>query len=113
MCDEIGVDQMGGKMKNILLVCSAGMSTSLLVSKMQKVADARGIECNIEAHGNSNIARFDGKVDVCLVGPQIRYAQPELQKALPNVKVEVIDMRVYALGDGDAALDQALGLIEE
>lgn len=100
-------------MKNILLVCSAGMSTSLLVSKMQKVADERGIECNIEAHANSNISRFDGKVDVCLVGPQIRYAQAELQKALPNISVEVIDMRVYALGDGDAALDQALSLIKE
>lgn len=100
-------------MKNILLVCSAGMSTSLLVSKMQKVAEKRGVECNIQAQANSNISRFDGKVDVCLVGPQIRYAQAEIQKSLPSIKVEVIDMRVYALGDGEAALDQALGLIKE
>lgn len=100
-------------MKNILLVCSAGMSTSLLVSKMEKAAAARGIECNIQAHANSDIARFDGKFDVCLVGPQIRYAQADLKKSLPNIEVEVIDMRVYALGDGDAALDQALSLIKE
>ncbi len=99
-------------MKNILLVCSAGMSTSLLVSKMQKAAEARGIEVNIEAHANSDIKRFDGKVDVCLVGPQIRYALNQLQEALPGIGVEVIDMRVYALGDGDAALDQALALIK-
>ena len=30
-----------------MLACSAGMSTSLLVTRMQKSADERGIECNL------------------------------------------------------------------
>ena len=30
--------------KTIMLVCSAGMSTSLLVTKMQKAAEAKGME---------------------------------------------------------------------
>ena len=36
-------------MKNILLVCAAGMSTSLLVNKMKDAAKAKGVEININA----------------------------------------------------------------
>ena len=61
-------------MKKILLVCSAGMSTSLLVSKMQKVSEERGLDYEIFAEANADIGRFNGKVDVGLVGPQIKYA---------------------------------------
>jgi PTS system cellobiose-specific IIB component len=31
-------------MKRIMLVCAAGMSTSLLVTKMEKAAEAEGLE---------------------------------------------------------------------
>ncbi len=36
-------------MKTIMLVCAAGMSTSLLVSRMQKAAEAKTIEADIFA----------------------------------------------------------------
>lgn len=36
-------------MKNILLVCAAGMSTSMLVKRMQDRAGAAGIAANINA----------------------------------------------------------------
>ena len=36
-------------MKKILLVCNAGMSTSMLVAKMKKAAQADGVEVSIEA----------------------------------------------------------------
>lgn len=100
-------------MKKILLVCSAGMSTSLLVNKMKAEAAARGIECVIEAHGFSDVKRFDGEFQCCLVGPQIRYAKDQIAKDLPNMPVEVIDMRVYGMADGPKALDMALGMIGE
>ena len=36
-------------MKNILLVCNAGMSTSFLVNKMNEAAKGMGVEVNIKA----------------------------------------------------------------
>lgn len=36
-------------MKRIMLVCAAGMSTSLLVTKMEKAAEAQGLESDIFA----------------------------------------------------------------
>lgn len=35
--------------KNILLVCNAGMSTSILVKNMQDAAKTLGVDCAIEA----------------------------------------------------------------
>ncbi|MDU7678329.1 MAG: hypothetical protein E7K11_05000 [Enterococcus faecalis] len=37
--------------KTIMLVCSAGMSTSLLVTKMQKAAEDRGMEQKLQPKG--------------------------------------------------------------
>ncbi|WP_373852595.1 PTS sugar transporter subunit IIB, partial [Tetragenococcus halophilus] len=39
--------------KTIMLVCSAGMSTSLLVTKMQKAADDKGLDAEIFACSSS------------------------------------------------------------
>ena len=36
-------------MKKILLVCNAGMSTSMLVLKMEKAAQDKGIEMEVKA----------------------------------------------------------------
>ena len=41
-------------MVKILLVCSAGMSTSFMVNKMKDSAKARGIEAEIWAYGSIN-----------------------------------------------------------
>ncbi len=99
-------------MKRILLVCGAGMSTSILVKKMQDVAAEKNIECEIEAHGNVDIGQFVGKFDVCLVAPQIRFSLEEIQKALPSIPVEVIDMLIYGTANGEKALEQAIDLID-
>lgn len=98
-------------MKKIILVCSAGMSTSILVSKMQKAAEEKGIEAKIEAHANASLERFVGEWDCCLVGPQIRFAKDKVQASLGGIPTEVIDMKVYGMGDGPAALQQAIDLI--
>lgn len=98
-------------MKKILLVCSAGMSTSLLVSKMEKVAQEQGLEVTIAALSVSAIQEEVGNWDVCLVGPQIKYALDQVKETL-NIPTEVIDMRVYGMANGQAALEQALGMMK-
>lgn len=63
-------------MKNILLVCSAGMSTSLLVSKMKEAAKEAEIEVNINALPISECDSVIDTVDIVLLGPQVRYQKP-------------------------------------
>jgi len=101
---------------NVLLVCSAGMSTSLLVEKMKKVASDRGIEADIWAIGSSYLeSELNTKdVDVILVGPQMRYELANIQEqaARRKIKAEGIAMQDYGLCRGEKVLEQALTLIE-
>lgn len=96
-------------MKNILLVCAAGMSTSLLVNKMKAAAKEKGIEINIDALPVSECSSVIDKVDIVLLGPQVRFQKPQVDALVKGrIPVEVIDMRLYGTMNGKAVLDQVL-----
>ncbi|KPI57075.1 PTS lactose transporter subunit IIB [Clostridioides difficile] len=98
-------------MKKILLVCNAGMSTSILVEKMKKVAQQRELDVKIWALSNSEAAVLDEEVDCVLVGPQLKFALNQVEGNFPGKPVAVIDMRVYGTINGEKALNQALELM--
>lgn len=102
-------------MKNIMLVCSAGMSTSLLVTKMEKSAEDRGIETNIFAVSEAEAINHYDKIDILLLGPQVRFLQSKLEKQLAsyNVPVKVIESVDYGMVNGEKVLEDALGALEE
>ncbi len=101
-------------MKNILLVCAAGMSTSMLVKRMQEHAAASGIAVNINALAISEAKEKIKKnaVDVVLLGPQVRFQKSEIEEvAHGKMPVAVIDMKYYGQMDVPAVLDSALTLL--
>lgn len=101
-------------MKRIMLVCSSGMSTSLLVVRMQAAAKNRGIEVEVFAASEADAKnRFD-EVDVLLLGPQVRYLLSKMQglAAPKGVLVHVIDSADYGAMNGDKVLAQALRLLK-
>ncbi|MGL5616713.1 MAG: PTS sugar transporter subunit IIB [Sarcina sp.] len=98
-------------MKKILLICSAGMSTSLLVTKMEKAAAERGLNFEISATGSGTYKAEAAKADVLLLGPQVRFMIREVSSAIPGKPIEVIDMKAYGKVDGSAVLDQAIRLL--
>lgn len=99
-------------MKTIILLCSAGMSTSLLVSKMQKEAKERGLEFHIEAFGTSMVDEAARVADVILLGPQVRFQLNDVKRRV-SVPVDAINMRDYGTMNGKAVLDQAILLLGE
>ena len=99
-------------MINILLVCNAGMSTSILVEKMKKVAIEKGIEAKIWALSSTEAKNNKEDVDVVLIAPQLKFAVKDIQNSFQDRPIEVIDMRVYGTIDGNSALNQALNLIK-
>lgn len=104
-------------MKTIMLVCAAGMSTSLLVTKMEKAAEAQGVEAKIFALSASEADPEieKGEINVILLGPQVRFMlkQFEEKAAKINVPVEVINMQDYGMMNGEKVFATALKLIEE
>ncbi|MBS4174566.1 PTS sugar transporter subunit IIB [Bacillus sp. FJAT-49736] len=97
---------------NILLCCSAGMSTSLLVTKMQKAAEVQGVESKIWAVGATEVHNHIDQADVLLLGPQVRYMLKEMKKVgdAKNIPVDVISPQHYGLCNGEEVLKQALQL---
>lgn len=100
----------------IMLVCAAGMSTSLLVTKMQNAAEEKGIEADIFANASNEAdGSLENKnIDVLLLGPQVRFMKSQFEQKVEgtDVLVDVIDMQDYGMVNGEKVLQSALDLIE-
>ncbi|MCM2532246.1 PTS sugar transporter subunit IIB [Neobacillus pocheonensis] len=98
----------------ILLCCSAGMSTSLLVSKMEASAKNQGIDCEIWAVGSTEVNNHLDKADVLLLGPQVRYLLSQLKKEgeKKGIPVDSINPTYYGLCNGEEVLKQAINLLK-
>ncbi|GKU27656.1 PTS sugar transporter subunit IIB [Clostridium folliculivorans] len=102
-------------MYNIVLFCSAGMSTSLLVTKMEAAAKAQGIEAKINAYSEAQMAKYVPEADVVLLGPQIRFALARAKKICDehNVPIDVIAPQDYGMMNGQKVLEKAIALIKK
>lgn len=98
-------------MKTIVLACSAGMSTSLLVTKIKQAADAEGVEINIyaipEAKIDQEVTELGDNLKVLLLGPQVRYMLDSTKKKHDGKGffIDVIDMKSYGMMDGVAVFN--------
>lgn len=70
--------------RKVLLICAGGMSTGILMRKMEKYAEEQGISLKIEAVGMSAYEDVYKNYDVILLGPQqslfwfpVRFLPPE------------------------------------
>lgn len=106
-------DRGGLNMMNILLCCAAGMSTSLLVTKMEAAAKSQGIEVRIWAEGADAVKRHVDSADVLLLGPQVRYLLPQMKKLgeANNIPVDSINPVHYGMCNGEEVLKSAIDLI--
>lgn len=103
-------------MKNIMLVCNAGMSTSMLVTKMESAAKEKGIETTIWAVPVSEVADevASKEIDVLLTGPQVKFMLKEYRELYePKIKVGDIKMTDYGVMNGKNVLKMALDMLGE
>jgi len=96
----------------VLLVCNLGMSTSMLVQKMAKAAEERGMDLTIDAKPVSVAEREMDEWDVVMLGPQVRHQKGKLEAATDHTPIVVIDMRDYGLMNGEKVLDAAIKVVE-
>lgn len=98
----------------ILLVCSAGMSTSLMVNKMKKVAEDNKFEAEILAVAEANAKSHFDTIDILLLGPQVKYLEDKMrEKAAGRFPVMTINTQKYGMMDGLGVLKDALKTIKE
>ncbi|WP_082234610.1 PTS sugar transporter subunit IIB [Halobacillus massiliensis] len=100
--------------KKITLVCNQGLSTSMVVKKMQESANNKGIEAHIEAVPESSLKKSSKDTHVILLGPQISYKLKSFKDEYQpqGIKVEVINGADYGMLNGEKILQDALSLME-
>ena len=86
---------------------SAGVSTNILVKKMEEEAARLGYECTITAYSLAQAAEGAANADVLLLAPQAGHSLAELQVKYPNVPSTVIPQKLYGALDAVEILDLA------
>ena len=102
-------------MTKVMFVCSAGMSTSLLVEKVKKEAKNAGVDLDLYAVSEAEAKKDLTQAEILLLGPQVRYLESAFRKELEGsgVKMDVIEMRTYGLMDGKKVFQQIEAMIDK
>lgn len=102
-------------MVTIKLFCAAGMSTSLLVTKMRIIAEEKGIEADIESFAENHLNKQLDGLDVALLGPQVGDTLSKVKAICEpiGIPVAVIEPKDYGMMNGEKVLDLALSLIKK
>ncbi|MDD2971158.1 MAG: PTS sugar transporter subunit IIB [Lachnospiraceae bacterium] len=99
----------------MILACSMGMSTSLLVEKLKEEAGKRNLTMDIEAIAYDKMDLYADSTDILLLGPQVRYLLAKFKTQYGDrVKViEAMNMSDYALLNAAKILDEAMSKYQE
>ena len=101
-------------MKKVYLFCSAGMSTSMLASNMQDVANQHNLPIKVAAFPHNKLEEIisEDRPDCILLGPQVKYMYEETveQFGSQGIPIAVIDQGDYGMMNGEKVLDFALKL---
>lgn len=99
---------------NILLACSSGITTNLLVNKMLDASLASGRNDKIRAVGQAELDAAMHDSDVLLLGPQMKFLYEKLvpRAQETNTKIGTIPAKMYANIDGEGILKLAIETCE-
>ena len=88
---------------NILLCCCAGMSTSLVVSKMERRQRSKARTTRSGLLNRAKLPTRSVSSTCCLLGPQVRHLQRKLTKTVNGTApVAVIEPTAYGSCNGSA-----------
>lgn len=103
-------------MKKVYLFCSAGMSTSMLASNMQDVANQHNLPIKVAAFPHNKLEEIisEDRPDCILLGPQVKYMYEGTveQFGSQGIPIAVIDQGDYGMMNGEKVLKSAIRLIK-
>lgn len=89
---------------NILVICGAGISTSILVENMRDYADE---DMQIKASSVEHLKQYVRNADIVLSAPQIEYVKDKVESVCKSVNVPIYMLNKQAYGnmDGKAVIE--------
>lgn len=105
------------KKRSILLFCDAGMSTSIMVKKMEAACEKHKMPFEISAHPIAKAVEVceQKKPVLVLLGPQVKFLQNKMEKQLSkfDIPVDVIDTTLYGAMDGEEVMKQSVRILKQ
>ena len=104
-------------MIKVLLICAAGMSSSLLEASIKRAAESAGVDLEVSAYF-ANIGTYwdfeEHPFDVILIAPQVRFMKKSIAKKVEplGIIVESIDPQAYGMVDGEKIFQQISDALE-
>jgi PTS system cellobiose-specific IIB component len=103
--------------KTALLICTAGITTGLLVKNVQNAADERGLDIHVYSAPAiiAEQAIQSQSIDALMIGPQSKYEIARLKDFLTYkaVPYKLISRENYEILDGEAVLEEIIALMGE
>ena len=101
-------------MKKIVLVCVKNYDAFAceVAKDIQQVADDAGIEIECSSMTAAELHRLPTDTDLVLFAPPRYRHLDRIKKFCPNAKIDMIDLKAYALRDGKGIFKFALQLLE-
>lgn len=97
----------------VLLSCSAGLTTAMFAENLNSTADMLGLDCHFNAVSYLSIYEEVENYDVILLAPQIGYMLNRLKESLPDKLVLQIPTATFASYDALAAIRFVQDELEE
>lgn len=95
--------------KNIILACSAGMSTSMLVTKLRKEASNKDYDYNIYAVPTMSLEEEINKNEIAAIflGPQVAFQLNNIKETVGtrNIPIRIIDTMDYGMMKADKIIE--------
>lgn len=95
----------------IVLLCNMGMSTGMLVKKLEQEAEKRGMDAEIKAFPMVELGDHLEETDAILLGPQIRFALDDIKKQAGEIPVMAIAPTDFGTMNAARVLDELLKLL--
>lgn len=101
----------------VVLVCTAGITTGLLVKVVEIAAKERGVNLEISSAPSIVAEQLiqQEKIDVLMIGPQLKYEVKRLEELLNynGIPHKLISEESYQILDGESILDEIVKLLPE
>lgn len=96
----------------LLLVCYAGMSTSMLAQRLSAEGERRGLEVEVQAVPLTELENNLDGVSAVLLGPQVRFAEKDARAAIDGrAPMMVVSPQDFGMMKADNVMDQVLKLV--
>lgn len=95
-------------MKQVLLLCAAGLTTSMLKRRLEKLIEEKKIDIKMNTAPIAEVAYLGEQADILVLSPQVRFNHVKIQQMFPNKTIIQISEENYKSLNANEIIQQII-----